>query len=67
MRPASVLVRPTELHTSATGLYQLELRHFGGWLRLRCELGGPRDREGREYSRLDSPRVKLTIYLALKE
>ena len=30
-------------------------RHFGGWLRLRCDVRG------------DSPRVKLTIYLALKE
>ena len=34
---------------------QLEVRHFGGWLRLRCDLRG------------DAPRVKLTVYLALKE
>ncbi|MCY4375501.1 MAG: hypothetical protein OXC31_17200 [Spirochaetaceae bacterium] len=37
------------------GLYQLEVRHFGGWLRLRCDVRG------------DTPRVKLTVYLALKE
>ena len=37
------------------GLHQLEVRHFGGWLRLRCDVRG------------DAPRVKLTVYLALKE
>ena len=37
------------------GLHQLEVRHFGGWLRLRCDVRG------------DAPRVELTVYLALKE
>lgn len=53
--PAAKLVRATELRARGSGLYQLDLRHFGGWLRLRCDLRG------------DAPRVKLTIYLALKE
>ena len=43
------------LAVPGSGLYQLEVRHFGGWLRLRCDVRG------------DSPCVKLTIYLALKE
>lgn len=54
--PSAKLVRATELRARGPGLYQLELRHFGGWLRLRCDLSGG-----------DAPRVKLTIYLALKE
>lgn len=54
--PSAELVRVTDLRARGPGLYQLELRHFGGWLRLRCDLSGG-----------DAPRVKLTIYLALKE
>ena len=37
------------------GLYSIALRDFGGWLRLQCEVGG------------QAPRVKVLIYLALKE
>ena len=37
------------------GLYSIAVHDFGGWLRLQCELGG------------QDPRVKVLIYLALKE
>jgi hypothetical protein len=40
---------------SGPGMYSQALREFGGWLRLNVELSG------------EGPRVKLTIYLALKE
>ncbi len=43
------------LEISAPGLHALALREFGGWLRLRCQLQGA------------NPKVKLLIYLALKE
>ena len=38
-----------------SGMYSIALHDFGGWLRLQCELGG------------QDPRVKVLIYLALKE
>lgn len=40
---------------TGAGLYSQALREFGHWLRLKVELTG------------ESPRVKVTIYLALKE
>ncbi len=43
------------LEIAAPGLHSLALSEFGGWLRLRCQLVG------------DDPKVKLMIYLALKE
>jgi len=43
------------LAVPGVGLYELEVCHFGGWLRLRCDVSG------------DAPYVKLTVYLALKE
>lgn len=43
------------LEMNAAGLYSLGLREFGHWLRLNVEVTG------------DAPRVKVTIYLALKE
>ena len=40
---------------SAPGMYSLAVRDFGGWLRLDCGLDGA------------DPRVRLMIYLVLKE
>ena len=40
---------------TGVGLYSQGLREFGHWLRLRVEMVG------------EAPRVKVTIYLALKE
>jgi len=37
------------------GLHWLRVKHFGGWLRLWCDLAG------------DQPRVEVTIQLDLKE
>ena len=42
------------LEVPGIGLHQLEVCHFGGWLRLSCDVKG------------ESPRVKLTVYMALK-
>ncbi len=43
------------LKITKTGLYPLSLRDFGHWLRLTCTLKGKK------------PKVKLMIYLSLKE
>jgi hypothetical protein len=43
------------LRPRAAGLYSFALRDFGNWLRLRVAIGG------------EQAKVKLTIYLALKE
>ena len=40
---------------SAPGMSSLPVRDFGGWLRLDCDLEGA------------DPRVRLMIYLVLKE
>lgn len=39
---------------TAAGDHFLRVSHFGGWLRLRCDLQG------------EDPRMKLTIHLVLK-
>ncbi len=43
------------LEMTGVGLSSQALREFGHWLRLRVELSG------------EAPKVKVTIYLALKE
>lgn len=40
---------------SGPGMYSLAIRDFGGWLRLDCRLDG------------EEPKVRLMIYLVLKE
>ncbi len=44
-----------KLEMTRPGLAHLAVRDFGGWLRLRVELSGRK------------PKVKLLVYLALKE
>ena len=62
---AAVQISPDGLHwcdegskfatISEPGLYSLEARKFGHWLRLACRLEG------------EQPRIKVMVYLALKE